>query len=695
MRHFDFLVEIGTEELPPKSLLKLSEAFTGGILQRIEKAGLSFTKYKSFAAPRRLALLIEGLDEEQPDQSSEKRGPALAAAFDPAGNPTKACEGFARSCGTTPDKLEKLETEKGTWLVFKQTVKGEKTRHLLTGFVTESLTDLPIPKRMRWGAGRDEFVRPVHWIVMLANGDVVPGSILGKHADRFTQGHRFHHPSKISLSFARDYETVLKETGKVIADFSQRRSSIEEQVNALARKKGAEAVIDPALLDEVSALNEWPVALLGKFEERFLKVPAEALISTMKENQKYFHILDSAGLMLPNFITVSNIESRDPQKVIEGNERVIRPRLSDAAFFFELDKRSPLADRLEALKPIVFQKELGTLYDRVQRISELSGKIANTVGADRDQAERAGLLSKADLVTSMVLEFPELQGIMGHYYAKESGESAAVAEAIEQHYQPRFSGDSLPSGKIGTVVSLAEKLDTLTGIFGINQPPTGTKDPFALRRAALGALRIIVEKELNLDLRDLVSWSMEAYQVKLPAKNLVETVTDYLLERFRAWYDEAGVSAEVFLSVAARRPTKPLDFNLRVNAVNAFMEESAAATLIAANKRVSNILDKEDVSTLKPVNSGLLTLSEEKALYTEIQRLEKAVEPLLTRFDYTGALNLLAALKEPVDAFFDKVMVMADDPAIKANRLAILSALRSLFLQIADISLLQGLIRKD
>jgi glycyl-tRNA synthetase beta chain len=695
MRHFDFLVEIGTEELPPKSLLKLSEAFTQGVLQRLGKAGLKFGEAKSYAAPRRLALLIENLDEVQGDQLSEKRGPALNAAFDAAGNPTKACEGFAKSCGTTTDKLVKLETDKGSWMIYKQVIQGEKAKTLIPAFVAESLAELPISKRMRWGAGRVEFVRPVHWVVMLANGDVIDAEILGKKADRYSQGHRFHNPGKLAIPYADEYESILQNEGKVIADFVKRRDSVKIQILKLAEKKDAVAIIDPDLLDEVTALNEWPVALLGRFEERFLKVPAEALISTMKENQKYFHLLDKNGTMLPNFITVANLESRDPAQVVEGNERVVRPRLADAAFFFETDKKQTLESRIAALQTVVFQKDLGTVFDRVTRISTLAGSIAEAIGYSTEMAKRAGLLCKADLATSMVSEFPDLQGIMGRYYALDSGEAPEVATAIEEHYRPRFSGDTLPDTETGVIVSLAEKLDTLVGIFGINQPPTGTKDPFALRRAALGVLRILVEKSINLDLKQLARWSIATYSIDLPAVNLTDKVTDYLIERFRSWYDDAGVAPEVFLSVAARKPTNPLDFSLRVKGVGEFITLAEASSLIMANKRVSNILEKESAATGNlTINSLLLTLSEEIALHKEIERLEEAVKPMLKQFDYEGALKKLAELKGPIDSFFDKVMVMSEDQEVKMNRICLLQSLRQLFLQIADISLLQGIVKK-
>ncbi|OZG73249.1 glycine--tRNA ligase subunit beta [Hahella sp. CCB-MM4] len=684
----DFLVELGTEELPPKALKQLSDAFTQGIVDRLGKANLEFGEVKGYAAPRRLAVYIQALATQQPDQSIERRGPAIQAAYDAAGNPTKALEGFARSCGATVDQLEKLETDKGTWVVYKSVQPGTPTKDLLPEFVEESLAALPIPKRMRWGASRVEFVRPVHWLLMLLGDEVVDAEILGLKSGDTTQGHRFHYPHKITIHTPSEYQSKLESAGYVLADYELRKEKIRQQIIEAASKTNGQAVIDEDLLDEVASLNEWPVALTGRFEERFLQVPAEALISTMKGNQKYFHIVDNDDKMLPYFITIANLESKEPQQVIEGNEKVIRPRLADAAFFYETDQKQSLADRLPSLKPVVFQQQLGSLFDKSQRVSQLAAKIAEKIGGNSEWAKRAGELCKTDLMTEMVMEFPELQGIMGRYYAKLDNEADEVAVSMEEQYFPRFAGDVLPSTLTGCAVSIADKLDTLVGIFGINQPPTGTKDPFGLRRAALGMLRIMVEKGLDLDLAECVSWAQELHG-DLPAEDLQSTVVDYVLERFRAWYEEEGMAAEVFLSVIARRPTKPLEFNQRVQAVAAFAQLEAAQALAAANKRVSNILSKESITDSNTLNTGLFQEAAENALYETLQAKAEAIRPSLEARDFTSALTELAQLKEPVDNFFDQVMVMADDEAIRNNRIALLSNLRDTFLQIADISLLQ------
>ncbi len=686
----DFLVEIGTEELPPKALKKLSQAFAQGIEQGLTESNLTFGSVELFAAPRRLAVRIHQLSDTQPDINIEKRGPAAKAAYDADGNPTKALEGFARSCGASVDQLETMETDKGAWLVYRSVQPGQNTTELLPAIVNKSLAQLPIPKRMRWGARRIEFVRPVHWVIMLFGSSVVECELLGHQAGNQTRGHRFHCNDVLTINSPAEYEQTLLEKGYVIASFEDRREKVRAGVMAIAETVGGNAVIDEALLDEVTALNEWPVPLIGRFEERFLEVPAEALISSMKEHQKYFHIIDSEGKMLPNFITLSNIESKDPAQVVAGNERVIRPRLSDAAFFFETDKKQTLEARIEKLKPIVFQAQLGTIYDKVQRVSGLAGKIAHAIGGDAQLAKRAGLLTKSDLVSEMVLEFPELQGIMGMYYAHHDGEAEEVATALNEQYMPRFAGDELPTSKTGCAVAIADKLDSLVGIFGINQPPTGTKDPFALRRASLGILRIIVEKQLNLDLAECIEWAIEQHQT-LPAANLKDSVVDYMLERFRSWYDEEGIPAEVFLAVHARRPTKPLDFDQRIKAVDQFRQLPEAEALAAANKRVSNILSKVHANDLAvSLNSELLTLDAEKQLASAISEQTQTVTPLFDAGNYSEALKSLATMRASIDRFFDDVMVMADDEAVKNNRLALLNQLRALFLKAADISLLSS-----
>ena len=681
MAQHDFLVELGTEELPPKALKSLSDAFTNGITSGLKEAGVAFSDVKSYASPRRLAVLISALDDKQADRNIERRGPSVKA-------PEKAVEGFARSCGVSASELETISTEKGDYYNFSNTEAGKPTSAILPELVDLSLSKLPIPKRMRWGASRIEFVRPVHWLVMLLGDDVIDCEILGLKSGRKTRGHRFHYNNEIDLISPSDYADILLNTGMVVADFETRREMIREQVIAEGAKINAVAQIEDDLLDEVTALNEWPVALTGRFEERFLDVPAEALISSMKEHQKYFHHLDSENNLLPHFTTICNIVSNDPQQVIEGNEKVIRPRLSDAAFFFETDKKTTLESRIEKLKSIVFQKDLGTLHDKATRISALAGKIAAALNQDSAKAERAGLLAKTDLMTDMVYEFTDLQGLMGYHYALHDGEDTDVALAQNEQYMPRFAGDELPQSEPGIAVAIADRLDTLTGLFGINQPPTGSKDPFALRRAALGVLRIIVERNLDIDLKDLLIIAADNH-TSLPARDGLEgKVLDFMLERFRAWYEDADINAEIFLSVLALKPSRPLDFDRRVKAVNHFRQLEVADALAAANKRVSNILSKQGVNDVRIIDTSLLCEDAEIKLAADIRSQQSALDPLFADGKYQEALESLSGLRPSVDAFFEDVMVMAEDEAVKNNRLALLSQLRALFLGVADISVL-------
>ena len=681
MSQHDFLVELGTEELPPKALKTLSGAFLDGITAGLNAAGIGYVEARPYAAPRRLAVLLSGIELQQPDREIEKRGPATQA-------PEKAVQGFAGSCGVGIDQLDVMETPKGSYYVYRGVEKGQSTASLLPGIVTESLNKLPIPKRMRWGASRTEFVRPVKWLVMLLGDEVVDAEILGLKAGRKTRGHRFHYNHDIELIAPSDYARVLKETGKVIADFAERRELIREQVIRDGERIGGTAQIDEDLLDEVTALNEWPVALTGRFEERFLDVPAEALILSMKENQKYFHALDANGKLMPYFITLANIESKDPQQVIEGNEKVIRPRLADAAFFFETDKKQPLEARIEKLKSVVFQQQLGTIHDKTQRIEGLAAAIAELINGDTGYARRAAQLSKCDLMTDMVFEFTELQGLMGYHYALHDGEPEEVAQAMDEQYKPRFAGDELPATRTGIALAIADRLDTLTGLFGINQPPTGSKDPFALRRAALGVLRIIVEHKLDLDLHQLLSIAAEQHGDLPGSEGLADRVLDFMLERFRAWYEDRDISTETFLSVHALRPTSPLDFDRRVQAVSHFRNLPEAGSLAAANKRVSNILSKQDGDVSADLDESLLAEEAEKALAKAITAIETEIQPLCEQGDYRSTLEKLASLRTDIDNFFDNVMVMADDAAVRANRLALLKRLRRLFLGVADISVL-------
>jgi len=685
----DFLVELGVEELPSKALKPLSEAFTQGIAKGLEDAGIEFGKVEAFAAPRRLAVRIRDLADAQPDKPVEKRGPAVKAAFDDSGNPTRALTGFATSLGVTPDQLDTLETDKGAWLVYRTVEQGKPTVDLMSGLVEQSLASLPIPKRMRWGAHRTEFVRPVHWLVMLFGNKIIDAPIMGLTPGNKTRGHRFHCPKALIIPTPADYEVVLEQEGYVVADFAKRREQIRSGVSALAETEaGAKAVINEDLLDEVTGLNEWPVPLMGRFDKRFLEVPAEALISSMAEHQKYFHVVGTDGAMLPLFITVANIESKDPSQVISGNEKVIRPRLSDAAFFYETDRKTRLEDRIERLKPIVFQEKLGSVYDKAVRVASLASKIATAIGSDPALAERAAMLAKTDLVTEMVLEFSDLQGIMGQYYAADDGEPADVAKAMNEQYMPRFAKDSLPTTLTSCALAIADRLDSLVGLFGIGQPPSGTRDPFALRRASLGVLRIIIERELPLDLQTCCEWAEENF-TGLTEENTASSVVDYMLDRFRAYYDERGIGAEVYLAVHARRPTRPLDFDRRVKAVEAFRQLPEALALAGANKRVSNILSKQGGENLgETVKRDLLQDAAEKTLDDQVDQQAQKVLPLFEQGDYASALQSLASLQEPVDSFFNEVMVMAEDEAVRDNRLALLNRLHNLFLRVADISLL-------
>ncbi|MFT4993355.1 MAG: glycyl-tRNA synthetase beta chain [Paraglaciecola sp.] len=687
MRTDNLLVEIGTEELPPKSLAKLAKAFADNTRAELAKAEFPFREICWYATPRRIAIKIDGLAEQQSDKLIEKRGPAVSAAFDEAGKATKAAEGWARSNGIEASQAERLVTDKGEWLLYKCEVKGKNISSLIESIVCSALAKLPIPKPMRWGANSTQFIRPVHTVTMLYADQVLPGSVLGVTSARKVMGHRFHGQKHFELNHADDYLPML-EKHFVLADFEQRKSKIRREIELAAGSANATADTSEALLDEVTSLVEWPVVLSASFDESFLAVPKEALIYTMKDDQKYFPLLGKNGQLLSRFVFVSNIESKDPRQVIEGNEKVIRPRLADAEFFFKTDKKHSLESRLDSLKSVLFQKQLGTLHEKSLRIASLARDIALSLQVDGELAYRAGLLSKTDLMTDMVMEFPDVQGVMGMHYARHDGEAEEVALAQNEQYMPRFSGDKLPKSLISSSVALADKIDSLVGIFGIGQIPKGDKDPFALRRSAIGTLRIIVELDLPLDLRDLVNTSASLFADKITAKGLEETVVDFILARFKAWYQEQGVDIDVIQAVAAKRPTRPADFAARVQAVSAFKRLESSTALAAANKRVANILAKNPVSSQNDVIADLLVEAEEKELASQLIAIDKIVQPLLANSDYSGALKELATLRKPIDMFFDNVMVMADDEATKNNRLALLSKLRSLFLYSADISLL-------
>ncbi|MDU7463517.1 MAG: glycine--tRNA ligase subunit beta [Haemophilus haemolyticus] len=732
----NFLVEIGTEELPPKALKTLATSFADNVEAELNQAGLTFDKIEWFAAPRRLAVKVLNLATQQPSKEIEKRGPAVSAAFDAEGKPTKAAEGWARGCGISVEQAERIATDKGEWLVHRAKIEGQPTKNLLNGIVANALAKLPIPKPMRWADKTVQFIRPVHTVTMLLGDELIEGEILGVASARTIRGHRFLGEKEFEIQHADQYPQLLREKGSVVADFNERKAEILAKSQAKATALGGVADIEESLLEEVTSLVEYPNVLAAKFEERFLAVPAEALVYTMKGDQKYFPIYDKDGKLLPHFIFVSNINPDDPTAIIEGNEKVVRPRLTDAEFFFKTDLKQKLVDRLPRLETVLFQQQLGTLKDKTDRIEQLAGEIAKQIGADEAKAKRAGLLSKCDLMTNMVFEFTDTQGVMGMHYARHDGEDEEVAVALNEQYMPRFAGDELPKSLVASAVALADKFDTLTGIFGIGQAPKGSADPFALRRAALGALRIIVEKNLPLDLEQLINFSIDTYLEKefkpkqhtqtngsryitstlqsyggdseltnfvkkweevpgKPAiaiyrsrKELINDLTDFMLGRFRAWYQDKGIAVDVIQAVLARRPTRPADFDARVRAVSHFRTLDSAEALAAANKRVSNILAKADAA-IGEINLTACVEPAEKALAEAVLALRTEVQPLIAQGDYTAVLDKLANLRAPVDNFFDNVMVNAEDPALRQNRLAILNTLQGLFLQVADISVLQ------
>lgn len=693
MSRRDFLFELGAEELPPKSLFALARSLCEGVVRGLDEAGIQHGAAQWFATPRRLAVFIASVADRQPDQQIKRLGPAVAAAFDASGQPTKAALGFAASCGVSIDQLDRAEGPKGPVLQFVGEKRGESTTALLPGVVNAALATLPIAKRMRWGAGEQEFVRPVHWIVMMFGSTVVDGEVLGLRAGKTTRGHRFHAPREITLPTPAKYADVLREKGYVIADVAERRERIRSGTTALAHSLNGEAVIDESLLDEVTALVEWPAPLAGRFDERYLALPEEVPIATMQDHQRYFPVRTASGVLMNAFITVANIESKDPEKVRDGNERVVRPRLADAAFFWDSDRSEPLAARREGLKSLTFQNKLGSMHAKSERVSALAERIAHSIGGEPATARRAAELAKCDLLTAMVGEFPELQGLMGKYYAQHSGEPAEVCAAIEEHYWPRFAGDRVPATRAGIAVALADKLDTIAGIFAIGQKPSGTRDPFALRRAAVGVLRTILERALDLDLRQLVEIAVAAQPVETSGA-VAEEVWSFLMERLRSLYLEDGaaqsITTEMIDAVLATHPASPLDIDARLRALGAFLTLPAAASLASANKRIANILRKAPAEVSGAVDTARLESPAERTLFEHVVSMERAVNPMFARRDYGPALAQLASLRENVDRFFDDVMVMADDPDVRANRLGLLLRLRSLFLQVADLSRLPG-----
>jgi glycyl-tRNA synthetase beta chain len=682
------LFELGCEELPPKSLKTLRDALQAETIKGLTDAGLKFAAVEAYAAPRRLALKIIDVDAAQADSQKRFDGPAAIAAYDTDGKATKALEGFMRGQGITVDQLSTFQAGKVEKVCYYKDVKGQSLDVLLPQILQTALDNLPIAKRMRSAASRTEFVRPVKWVLLLKDNQIIDATIQDIKASNQTFGHRFHAPEAIALAHANDYLAAL-EKAYVVADFAQRQAIIQAQVKILADDVDSIAIVPADLLDEVTSLVEWPVALRATFEERFLAVPQEALISTMQDNQKYFCLVNTAGKLQPYFITISNIESKDPTQIIEGNEKVVRPRLSDAEFFYHQDQKQPLASRQEKLANMVFQAQLGTLWDKSQRIAKLAAQIAALTDGDQASAQQAGLLAKCDLTSELVGEFPELQGIAGTYYARLEGLSAEVSDAIAEQYLPRFAGDALPQTKTGTALALADRLDTLVGIFGIGQAPTGNKDPFSLRRAAIGVLRLLIEKNINLSLEKLLGLAAENYSGKLcePVKAQHDAL-NFVEGRYRAMYEDQGVSVDVIQAVQVLNPASPVDFDHRIKAVSHFKTLPEAQALAAANKRVANILAKEG-NISGDVDTNLLTEQAEKDLYQALQAITPVVSPLLQAHDYTPALTELATLRTPIDAFFDGVMVMADDAAIKQNRLRLLAQLRALFISVADVSVLQ------
>ena len=697
----DLLVELGTEELPPKALRALELALAEGLSTRLTQAGLVVAALESFATPRRLAVHIRRLAVRPPDQLIKRRGPPLSASFDAAGAPTRAATAFAGSCGVALEALGRERDAKGSeYLYFEGLKPGAATVTLLPALLQQTLDALPSPKRMRWGAGDAQFVRPVHWLVLLFGREVVPASVLGVQSGAVSFGHRFMAPKALHIASPASYARTLLTRGKVVAAFDARRENIRVQVEQLAAGLAGRAIVSDGLLDEVTALVEWPVALTGQFEARFLALPREVLIATLQEHQRYFALENDAGLM-PWFITISNIDSPDPDVVRTGNERVVRPRLADAAFFWEQDRRQPLAERRLALDGVTFHDKLGSLGARTDRIAVLASAIAAQIGADGGETARAAQLAKCDLLTAMVGEFPELQGCMGRYYALADGEAPRVADAIRDHYLPRAAGDTLPASGVGDAVALGDKLDTLAGIFASGGKPSGTRDPFGLRRAAIGVLRIVLEHRLELNLIELIDRAVRLQQIAgidAEAGSVGADIYDFVLERARAQYLERaadnGISTEMFDAVLATRPASLLDFDARLRALVAFVARPEGLSLAAANRRIANILRKSEpaaaTSQPQPVVRELLREDAERELHDALLAMRAQVQEAVSAHEYARALDLLAALKPAVDAFFDRVLVNDPEAALRNNRFTLLAELRALFTGIADLSRLPG-----
>ncbi|MGI9202595.1 MAG: glycine--tRNA ligase subunit beta [Woeseiaceae bacterium] len=689
----DLLIELGTEELPPKALRMLRDAFSAAILNGLQNARLEVGPMHAFASPRRLAVVINDVGMAQQDRTVTQKGPPTSIAFDADGKPSKAGLAFAKKCGVEIESLIREGGESGEWLVYRSTEVGRAASTLIPEIVSAALDALPIPRRMRWGDNEVEFVRPVHWLVMLHGEEVVPGAVMHVESGRTTRGHRFQGAQHIEIQTPAEYAARLKSEGSVIADFDDRRSVVVEAVAKSAAAAGGMAVGGDDLYDEVAALTEWPVPVTGSFDEGYLALPKEVIIETLTSHQRYFPIETSGGKLLPAFVTLANLDSKEPERVRDGNERVIRPRLADAAFFWDSDQKTSLEKRAESLKKVVYQKGLGTLHDKSMRVAALASMLAEQTGADATLVTRAAVLAKCDLLTGMVGEFPELQGVMGRYYAEADGEPEAVSLAIGEQYLPRFAGDVLPVSFPGQVLAVADRLDTLAGVFLLGKKPTGNRDPFGLRRAALGVVRILIEKNLDIDFHEAVVAATVQQPITNEDRNANrEAMYDYIVERMRGYFVDGalGFTAEMFESVLLLRPASLVDFHARLVAVADFLTLDAAVSLAAANKRTANILRKarldEREAGAAGVDTALLQEDAERVLFHALQSAEKDVAPLIRNRSYAEALRRLAELKIPVDAFFDGVMVMAEDPALQQNRLALLSELRALFMGVADVS---------
>ena len=673
MKTHDFLLELGTEELPPKLLLKLSNSLRDNFEQELNKLNLNFNNTKAFATPRRLAITISELQSKQQDQVIEKKGPSTQS-------PEMAINGFAKSCGVSVDELEKKELAGKEYFFYSKEEPGQSIKDLLPSIIEKSIKDIPITRSMKWGDSDYSFVRPVHWLVVMLDKDVVNANIMGLKSGRESKGLRFH-DLNLKFSHANEYENLMSQKAQILVDFNKRKELIRDQILSVAKTNNAEVVIDESLLDEVCALVEYPRAFSGSFDKKFLDIPQEAIISAMKSHQKYFHLVDSKEKLLPLFISVANIESSNIQAIIDGNERVIHPRLADSEFFWNQDKAIKLEERLAGLDSVMFMKSLGSMGQKAKRIEKLSSNISDLAGFDKEIAQRAGLLSKTDLLSEMVGEFADLQGIMGGYYALNDGESKEVSVAIREHYQPRFAGDSLPSTDAGIAVSLADKMDTLTGIYGIGQGPTGSKDPYALRRTALGMLRILLEAKIELNLKSLIDFSLSLHLKEVDRK-CAGDIYNFMMDRLKAYYRDANIDTNIYEAVLAVSPDSPLDFHYRIDALNEFTQSADSKSLIEANKRIANILKDSD-EKLEELNSNMLLEDSEKILYKATESLTKE---LSGSKNYKEIMKSLLNLKDSIDSFFDNVMVNAEDDKVKSSRLALIRRVRHLFLSVADIS---------